>query len=154
MKKCDDDRLVLLMLPEILKLLETKLTPQIESRLKEGVSELKCKVSTVIEAINKSLVYCVTRPLSYDSKALEVLDGSGREIIKKVRANLVNLEQWTVENLTKVIHEFAKKSNTGLGKIAQPLRLSLCGAMPATGIFEVMKVLGKEETLGRLDDIL
>ena len=154
MKKCDNDRLVLLMLPEILKLLETKLTPQIESRLKEGVSDLKFKVSTVIEAIDKSLVYCVKRPLIYDSKALKVLDGNGREIIKKVRANLVNLEHWTVEKLTESIHEFAEKSNTGLGKIAQPLRSALCGSMPATGIFEVMRILGKEETLGRLDDVL
>jgi glutamyl-tRNA synthetase len=154
MKKCDNDRLVQLMLPEISKLLETELTPQIESRLKDGILDIKYKVSTINEAIDKSLVYCVSRPIIYDAEALKILDGNSREIIKKVRANLVNLEQWTVENLTKVIHEFAKKSNTGLGKIAQPLRLSLCGAMPATGIFEVMKVLGKEETLGRLDDIL
>jgi glutamyl-tRNA synthetase len=154
MKKCDNDRLVQLMLPEISKLLETELTPQIESRLKDGILDIKYKVSTINEAIDKSVVYCVSRPINYDAEALKILDGNSREIIKKVRANLVNLEQWTVENLTKVIHEFAKKSNTGLGKIAQPLRLSLCGSMPATGIFEVMKVLGKEETLGRLDDIL
>jgi glutamyl-tRNA synthetase len=41
-----------------------------------------------------------------------------------------------------------------LGKIAQPLRFALCSSMPAPGIFDVMEVLGKEETLGRLDDVL
>ena len=57
MKKCDNDRLVQLMLPEISKLLETELTPQIESRLKDGILDIKYKVSNINEAIDKSVVY-------------------------------------------------------------------------------------------------
>jgi glutamyl-tRNA synthetase len=154
MKKCDNDRLVQLILPEITKLLKIKITPQIKDRLQNGMESLKYKVNNIKELIDNNIVYCIDRPLIIGSKAAKVLDEDGLTIIKKVRANLVNLEPWTDKKLTETIHEFAKKSNIALGKIAQPLRSAICGTMPASGIFEVMKVLGKEETLGRLDDAL
>jgi glutamyl-tRNA synthetase len=154
MKKCDNDRLVQLILPEITKLLKIKITPRIKGRLKNGMNSLKYKVCNIKELIDNSIVYCINRPLIIDPKAAKVLDKNGLNIIKTVRANLVNLEPWTDKKLTETIKEFAEKSNTDLGKIAQPLRSALCGSMPASGIFEVMKVLGKEETLDRLNDVL
>ena len=118
------------------------------------MNSLKYKVYNIKELIDNSIVYCINRPLIIGPKAAKALDKNGLNIIKTVRANLVNLEPWTDKKLTETIKEFAEKSNTDLGKIAQPLRSALCGSMPASGIFEVMKVLGKEETLDRLNDVL
>ena len=48
----------------------------------------------------------------------------------------------------------AQEEQIALGKIAQPLRAALSGATVSPGIFDIMVVLGREETLGRLDDVL
>ena len=87
-------------------------------------------------------------------KPLNALDEDSLETIKKLRASLVNTEPWTVKDLKETINKMAETYDKKLGMIAQPLRFALCSSMPAPGIFEVMEVLGKEETLGRLDDVL
>ncbi len=153
-KKCDNKRLISLIQPEISKLLKTELSREVENRLKNGIENLKFRINNIRELIDNALIYCVNRPIKIEGKSNKILDKNGLNIIKKVRDKLVDLEPWTDENLTKEIHLLAEQSETGLGKIAQPLRSVLCGTMPAPGIFEVMKVLGKEETLGRIDDVL
>ncbi len=153
-KKCDNKRLISLIQPEISKLLKTELSREVENRLKNGIENLKFRINNIRELIDNALIYCVNRPIKIEGKSNKILDRNGLNIIKKVRDKLVVLEPWTDENLTKEIHLLAEQSETGLGKIAQPLRSVLCGTMPAPGIFEVMKVLGKEETLGRIDDVL
>ena len=54
----------------------------------------------------------------------------------------------------KTIQSIAEQYTVGLREIAQPLRSALCGSMSAPGIFDVMNVLGREETLGRVEDVL
>jgi glutamyl-tRNA synthetase len=153
-KKCDNDRLINLIRPEISEQLAGNMSEESEIRLKNGMPNLKNRVTNIKELANNSLVYCIRRKIEIDQKTAESLDQNSREILLNVRHELTKLETWTEEILTQTIHRISDKTGVGLGRVAQPLRSALCGSLPAPGIFEVMKILGKEETLGRLDDIL
>ena len=58
------------------------------------------------------------------------------------------------EALEACVKSYAAAEDLKLGKIAQPLRAALCGSLVSPGIFEVMRVLGREECLGRIRDRL
>ncbi len=67
---------------------------------------------------------------------------------------MTELADWSEESVNKAIHDFAEKEDIKLGKIAQPLRAALTGTTVSPGIFEVAAVLGKDETIGRLNDVM
>jgi glutamyl-tRNA synthetase len=65
---------------------------------------------------------------------------------------LAGISNWCLDELERSIREAAAVRDENLGKLAQPLRAALTGSNVSPGIFEVMEILGREETLGRLDD--
>ena len=153
-KICDNERLLELVVPKISALLETELSTESRVRLMDGIDNLKYKVNNITEIVDNMIVYCIQRPINIGDLGNKTLNENDLENLKKVRDKLFDLEQWDTENLTKTIQGIANNNGTNLAKIAPPIRISLCGTMKAAGIFEVMRVLGKEETLGRFDDAL
>ena len=71
-----------------------------------------------------------------------------------MRPRLDSLGEWNLEGLEKTTRDYAENAGIKLGKAAQPLRAVLTGRTVSPGIFEVMEILGRDETLGRLDDAL
>ena len=68
------------------------------------------------------------------------------------RDELAGISSWSHDELENRIREAAAARDQNLGKLAQPLRAALTGSSVSPGIFEVMEILGREETLGRLED--
>jgi glutamyl-tRNA synthetase len=66
---------------------------------------------------------------------------------------VAEIEEWTEENVQAAAKAYADANELKLGKVALPLRAALTGTTVSPGIFEVMAVLGREETLARLDDV-
>jgi glutamyl-tRNA synthetase len=62
------------------------------------------------------------------------------------------VEPWTPEALEACVRAFAEATGRKLGKVAQPLRAALTGRATSPGIFDVLEVLGREESLGRIAD--
>jgi glutamyl-tRNA synthetase len=62
------------------------------------------------------------------------------------------LAEWTALAAEAVVREFAEKSGAKLGQVAQPLRAALTGRLTSPGIFDVLAVLGREESLARIAD--
>ena len=143
-----------LIIPELSKLLGDRLSSETKLRLKKGISELKYRVNTINELIDNSLIYCIKRPIQIEGNAIKNLDENGLNTLGDLHEELKNLKTWNNDNLSEVIKKLAANSQKNLGKIAQPLRSALCGELPAPGISEVMRVLGKKETLSRLKDAL
>ena len=77
-------------------------------------------------------------------------------IIKKDEDHRVvnNIDDWNSQSLEDAVRSLADARELKLGQIAQPLRAALCGSTVSPGIFEVAAALGREETLGRLEDIV
>jgi glutamyl-tRNA synthetase len=70
-----------------------------------------------------------------------------------MRDRLAGLADWTAQAIEAEARLAADEAGLKLGSVAQPLRAALTGATASPGLFEVMRVLGRAETLNRLDDV-
>jgi len=94
--------------------------------------------------------------IEYDEKAVKkvLLKNDGLAVLKIVRDKLAAMEQFTVESIEAMLRNMAEERGVGLGKIAQPLRVALCGTTISLPIFDAAAILGKEKTLERIDNTL
>ncbi|MQX36546.1 glutamate--tRNA ligase [Roseospira navarrensis] len=121
-------------------------------RLLVGMAGLKERAKTLVDLAESAAFYVRPRPLVLDDKALKQVSGDGAATLAQLRARLAALEPWDREALEADARAAAEESGLKLGKVAQPLRAALTGSTVSPPIFEVMEILGRAETLGRLDD--
>jgi glutamyl-tRNA synthetase len=118
-------------------------------RLRRAMPGLKPRAKTLAELADKARFYVETRPIPLDAKAKAVLDAAAQERLGALAAAL-GAPAWEEGALDAAVRHFAESLGLKLGEIAQPLRAALVGATVSPGIFEVMTVLGRNETLARL----
>ncbi len=113
---------------------------------------LKERAKTLHELLELSGYLFAVRPLSLAPKAEKILRTGGRETLAELLPALEGLSAWEEPALEETIKAFAQDHGLKLGKVAQPLRAALTGSSVSPGIFEVLAVLGREESLGRIAD--
>jgi glutamyl-tRNA synthetase len=94
------------------------------------------------------------RPIVLDDTAAGLLDSDGLVRLRDARDVIAKVDDWSAPALETAVRTVADTAGIGLGKVAQPLRAALTGQATSPGIFEVLEVLGRDESLGRLDDQL
>ena len=149
-----DGRLAETVEPLVFERLGAPLSPTQRARLRAGLSGLKPRAKTLVELADSALFYCLPRPLEPDGKAVKLLDNAGKARLALSRDALAELEVWSAASAEAAIRSAAESSGGKLGSLAQPLRAALTGRTVSPGIFEVLDVLGRAESLGRIDDIL
>jgi glutamyl-tRNA synthetase len=92
------------------------------------------------------------RPLDMDEKAASLLEGDALDLLGAAREALAGLAEWTAEATEQAVREVAEKRGAKLGQVAQPLRAALTGRATSPGIFDVLVLLGREESLARIGD--
>ncbi|MBT5051539.1 MAG: glutamate--tRNA ligase [Rhodospirillaceae bacterium] len=150
----DNARLVELIKPDIESRLAKTLDAALTDRLIKGMDSLKERIKTLDELIDNSLFYVQNRPLVLDAKAAKMIDDEARARLAQLSTAFADLQDWSQESLDAAVRQVAETDGVKLGQVAQPLRAALCGSTTSPGIFEVAAILGQEETLGRLDDIV
>ncbi|HJT12413.1 MAG TPA: glutamate--tRNA ligase [Dongiaceae bacterium] len=148
LRQTDDERLA----QDVAQRLSVAGDTTIEHRLIAGMAGLKARAKTLKELAENARFYTLTRPLSPDDKACAQLTGGGSRVLKELRERLAAAPTWIAADLESEARAFAEAKGVKLGQVAQPLRAALSGATTSPPIFEVMQVLGREETLGRIDD--
>lgn len=147
-RESDNDRLNKLITP----LLTTKLGREINneeiSRIIHGMNGLKQRARTLNELAESALFYCEVQPL--DEKSKKFTTDEAKALVQSVADNLTLISDFTEATLDTTIRNTAEQLNEKLGNIAQPLRVALTGSTVSPSVFEIMEVLGKEETLKRL----
>ena len=93
-----------------------------------------------------------SRPLALEEKAAKLLTDEARAMLADLLPRMEALEDWSLEGTDAVVRAFAEEKELKLGKVAQPLRAALTGRSTSPGIFDVLVILGKEESLARLKD--
>ena len=103
------------------------------------------------ELIEKSQFILSDRPIQPDEKASKSLDPVSRGILKQLTPHLQTVN-WDRDSLEATLNEFAAAQDTKFGKLAGPLRAALAGRAVTPSVFDMMLVLGRQETLARLED--
>lgn len=103
------------------------------------------------ELIEKSQFILSDRPIQPDEKASKSLDPVSRGILKQLTPHLQTVN-WNRDSLEATLNEFAAAQDTKFGKLAGPLRAALAGRAVTPSVFDMMLVLGRQETLARLED--
>ena len=92
------------------------------------------------------------RPLAMEEKAAKLLTEDSKAMLSDLLPRLESVSDWSLESTDAVVRSFAEEKDLKLGKVAQPLRAALTGRSTSPGIFDVLVVLGKDESLARLKD--
>lgn len=132
--------------------LKAKLNDTTRAQLLKAMPALKERAKTLIELIDSAYFIFADRPLELDPKAQALLTAENRKLIGQLHSALEKVETWSGANTEAALRAFAEENSLKLGAVAQPLRAALTGRTTSPGIFEVLDVLGRQESLGRLQD--
>jgi glutamyl-tRNA synthetase len=132
--------------------LAARLTPELRGKLLAAMGGLKERAKTLIELVDGARFILSDRPLALDDKAAALLTADARHLLSELSEPLRTLEPWTAEATEQAVRAFAEQRALKLGSVAQPLRAALTGRTTSPPIFDVLAVLGRGESLGRLSD--
>jgi glutamyl-tRNA synthetase len=157
MRQSDDADLLAalkVILPEIgpARGLGATLSPELEAKFLAAMPGLKERAKTLIELLDSAFYLYAQRPLQLDDKAKGLLDEAARQRLPKIAEKLAAVDDWSPAPLEAAVRAYVEESGLKLGQAAQPLRAALTGRAMSPGLFDVMAVLGREETLARLAD--
>jgi glutamyl-tRNA synthetase len=119
--------------------------------LERAMPVLKTRARDLNELADGAGFLFKARPLELTDKAQALLDPAARALLSRISARLSAENDWTTEPLEANLKAMAEELGLGLGKLAQPLRAALTGQTTSPGIFDVLVLLGKEESLARID---
>ena len=119
--------------------------------LHKALPLLKSNAKTLGPLLDKAHFATGSRPFTPDEKAAKHLDLVSRGILKELTPQL-QTATWSRETLESVLGEYAASKEMGFGKLAGPLRAALSGRAATPSVFDMMMLIGKEETLARLED--
>ena len=122
------------------------------AKLTTLIPALKERAKTLNELLIGAAFAFKQRPLAMDEKAAKLVEDDGSAILAGVHTHLKLIDEWTLDSLGTAVREFADQQSIKLGKVAQPLRAALTGTTVSPGIFDVLNVLGREESLARISD--
>lgn len=119
--------------------------------LKQAMPVLKTRARDMNELADGAAFLFKKRPLDLTEKASGLLDDEAKTRLSQISARLGKETDWTIEPLEGILKAYAEELGLGLGKLAQPLRAALTGQTTSPGIFDVLVLLGREESLARID---
>ena len=128
------------------------LTDDQRDAMTRGMYCLKERAKTFPELLEKAHFIMASRPLEMDEKAEKALDPVSRGILSELTPQLQNAS-WDRDTLEGIVAAVAEANDTKLGKLAAPLRSVLAGRAVTPSVFDMMLVLGRDETVARLKDV-
>ncbi|MCP5362188.1 MAG: glutamate--tRNA ligase [Hyphomicrobiales bacterium] len=120
-----------------------------KERLTQGMPDLKTRAKTLLELAENAAFYVRTPPLPQTDKAEKAIL-EHQKLLKAVIAVLDHHKDWQRDALHDAMAQLAEAEGLKLGSIAMPLRAALTGSHVSPSVFDIMAVLGREETLARL----
>ena len=150
-RAADDGRLTALVAERLEALLDQPIDEVRRERLRRAMPELKLRPKTLAELAQNARFLVAPRPVTPDAKAAKLLSAQTRGLLAALAPILEDCP-WRAAPLENCVRAFADEEDVPVGALAQPLRAALTGSVASPGIFFVMEVLGREETMGRIAD--
>ena len=146
MREADNARLASLIAPRL------GLDDSGKALLEKAMPELKARAHDLNQLAEGAEFLFAERPLQTDDKAAALLTEEARGHLALAHRALAALETWDHDSADAAVREVAEASGLKLGKLAQPLRAALTGKTTSPGIFDVLVLLGRDESLARIAD--
>jgi len=122
-----------------------------EKYIEKVVSFIKERAVFVSDFWNLSDFFFQT-PTSYDEKAVKkAIKDDTKEVLENVIGLVKSVNDFTTENVQNTIKSWIVSNEIGFGKVMMPLRLALVGALQGPDVFEIIEMIGKEETISRIE---
>ena len=132
--------------------LESKMTPALRAKLLAAMPGLKERAKTLVELFDASRYLWTSRPLDINEQAKALLTDEAKTLIAALLPELEAVPDWNATSAEAVVRPYAERAGLKLGAVAQPLRAALTGRTTSPPIFDVLAVLGRDESLARLRD--
>ncbi len=154
LRETDAGTLVASIRPRLEDELGTALDDRHVARLTRAIPGLKPRANSLVALAESAAFYVRERPVPIDAKARKLLGGDAGSSLHALAEALGAIDSWDEDGIEQAVRGLAQQRGVKLGAVAQPLRASLAGSTVSPGIFEVAAVLGRDETLGRVQDAL
>ncbi len=152
--RADNDRLAGLALDYMKGVKNWPINTAAEQRVRGAMEIIKKRAKTISDLAEQSYFLVRQRPIPLSGKTAKPLKGDAMPRLARLREVLQSQSDWQIEALDKGLKDFAETEEVGFGKVGQPLRAALSGGAPAPDLGTTCALLGKEETLARLNDAL
>jgi glutamyl-tRNA synthetase len=113
---------------------------------------LKERAKTLVELFEASRFLWTSRPVDINEQAKALLTDEAKSLIGALLPELEAVTDWNASSAEAVVRPYAERAGLKLGAVAQPLRAALTGRTTSPPIFDVLAVLGRDESLARLRD--
>ncbi|MGY6533207.1 glutamate--tRNA ligase [Glycocaulis sp.] len=154
MKLADDARLLDLLMARLAGRDDIVPADIARPRLQAAMGSLKERSKTLAEMETQAYFLLRHRPFTPDEAVSKHLSAEALDRLSRLRERLATHNDWTPEAIGEALKGFAEAEGVGFGKIGQPLRAAMTGGAPAPDMGLVLALLGREESLARLDDRL
>ncbi|WP_339634715.1 glutamate--tRNA ligase [uncultured Sneathiella sp.] len=151
-READDTYLTWLVAPILAEKTGQDISSNQLKLIEKAMNGLKERAKSVNSLAESSLFLIAERPLALDEKAKSLITEEASAVLMRLADRLEALENWNAEDLEAAVRATAEAESLKLGKIAQPLRAVLTGTTVSPGIFDVLDVLGREQSIGRIRD--
>jgi len=114
---------------------------------------MKERAKTLIELLDMARFILSGEDLAPDEKSQKAIRNVSRSMLERLTSRLQHAT-WSASDLEKVVREFSEAESLGMGKVAQPVRVALTGRTVSPSVFDMMEILGREESLRRIRDCM
>ena len=129
-----------------------KMTPALREKMRIAMPGLKERAKTLVELFEATRFLWASRPLDISDQAKALLTADAKALLGALLPELEKVADWTATGVEAVVRPYAERAGQKLGAVAQPLRAALTGRTTSPPIFDVLAVLGRDESLARLRD--
>jgi len=150
LRQMPDAELLPLVRPFLEKAIGGKLEGELEQRVLRGLNGVKQRSRTLVELADNLKFYALRGTIALDAKAAALLTPDNKILLGALVPILESASEWSEPALESAVKAFAESRGVKLGSVAQPLRAALTGGTVSPGIFEVLAVLGRTDSLSRI----
>ncbi len=128
-----------------------QLTEVQRARMLQAMPGMKERAKTLIELLEMGRFILSERPFAPDEASGKALSSVSRGMLERLTSRLQHAN-WSATDLEAELRAFAGEEALSLGKIAQPLRVALTGRTVSPSVFDMMEIIGREESIARIQD--
>jgi len=130
------------------------LSPENKTKLMTALPMIKKTAKSLDNLVDNLRFLFLTRPIQLNDKAIQSLTDDKMANVRKVFPALQNLVVWDTDGIANIFGEFMEENDLKLGQFGPVMRNILTGTGSPLGVYDLLLLLGKEESLARLEDIL